>query len=206
MAAFQEEYARQPANRTVYSIPCADHVLNLVCQVILKKLSATTDESYIQDLVESTNKVNTEEVESDIRDSATNYATTTTSKRRKTTSTYAKRRTNVAPEGLNTWAKIRWITGKLHQQQHLIRSLQRNITRFTSDGIRMIRPTIDVPTRWNSFYYMLRNFSQSRRAIEEVIRRYPRDFTNLELLDSDWLIIAKLRRALSYIKVLSDFF
>jgi hypothetical protein len=53
---------------------------------------------------------------------------------------------------------------------------------------------------------MLRNFSQSRRAIEEVIRRYPRDFTNLELLDSDWLIIAKLRRALSYIEVLSDFF
>jgi hypothetical protein len=70
----------------------------------------------------------------------------------------------------------------------------------------MPRPILDVPTRWNSFYYMLRNFSQSQYAIEAVIRRYPRDFQNLELLDSDWLDISDLRKALGQIEVLSDFF
>jgi hypothetical protein len=206
MNAFQAEYAVKIANRHVYSIPCADHVLNLVRQAILKKLNATANKSEIQDLAENTYKVNTEEAESELRDSATSYAQA--NKRRKTTSTYKKRRTNVAPEGLNTWAKIRWITGKLHQQQHLIRSLQRNITRLTGDGTgrTMIRPTIDVPTRWNSFYYMLRNFSQSRLAIEAVMRRYIRDFTNLELSQPDWLIINELRKALGEIEVLSDFF
>ena len=71
----------------------------------------------------------------------------------------------------------------------------------------MIRPTINVPTRWNSFYYILRNFSQSRRAIEAVIRHYPGDFTNLELTqEADWSLIGELRKALGKIEVLSDFF
>jgi hypothetical protein len=70
----------------------------------------------------------------------------------------------------------------------------------------MIRLVLDVPTRWNSFYHMIRNFSQSRRAIEAVIRRYPRDFTNLQITDSDWLIIHDVRKTLGSIAALSEFF
>ena len=205
MEAFQEEYSRQRANRGIYSIPCADHVLNLVCQAIMKKLNATTDELEIQDLTAETYLVDNKEAESEARDREIGYSQP---KRRRLSRKQTKRRTKVAPEGLNTWSKIRWITGKLRQQQHLIRSLERNITQIMTDkpGIKMNRPTLDVPTRWNSFYYMLRNFSQSRPAIEAVIRRYPRDFQNLELLEADWSDIGEIQNTLGRIEVLSSFF
>jgi hypothetical protein len=203
MDAFQTEYTRS-ANQSVYSIPCVDHILNLVCQDILKKLKASTSESEIQEVAAETYFQDNEEAESEARDLELGYRQPT--KRRRVSHAQKNRRTKIAPENLNCWAKIRWITGKLRQQQHLIRCLQRYITRFTADGTKMIRPVLDVPTRWNSFYHMIRNFSQSRRAIEAVMRRYPRDFTNLQITDSDWLIIHDVRKILGSIAALSEFF
>ena len=179
-------------------------MLNLVCQDILKKLKATASELEIQELAAETHILDNEEAETEARDLELGYRQPI--KRRRVSRAQTNRRTKIAPETLNCWAKLRWITGKLRQQQHLIRCLQRYITRFTADGTRMIRPVLDVPTRWNSFYYMLRNFSQSRRAIEAVIRRYPRDFLNLQITDSDWLLIHDVRKTLGYIAALSEFF
>ena len=72
MNAFQEQYQR--TNRNVYSIPCADHVLNLVCQAILAKLNATADESEIQEVTAQTHEANTKEEELELRDSIISYS------------------------------------------------------------------------------------------------------------------------------------
>jgi hypothetical protein len=53
---------------------------------------------------------------------------------------------------------------------------------------------------------MLRNFSQSRRPIEAVMRHYKHDFKNLEITEADWSIISELRQALGQIATISDFF
>jgi hypothetical protein len=207
LEGFQEHYDRSNSGRKVYSIPCVDHVLNLVCQAILKKLKATISESEIQELAIETQVIEDSEVERQEREAQLGLAQAPR-KRRKTGTQQTRRRTKIIPPGLSAFQKIRFITGKLRQQQHLIRSLERNITRLTSQntGLKLPRPTLDMPVRWNSTYVMLRNFSQSRRPIEAVMRHYKHDFKNLEITEADWSIISELRQALGQIATISDFF
>ena len=116
----------------MYSIPCVNHVLNLVCQSILKRLSAEIDESEIAKIATETQEISDEEAERIERETQLGLSQSQPRKRsRAYTRTQApQRRTKIAPEGLNVFNKIRRIIGKLRQQQHLIRSLQRNIDRF----------------------------------------------------------------------------
>jgi hypothetical protein len=206
MAEFQEHYGRLAVGKSVYSIPCVDHVLNLVCQSILKKLSAQIDESEIAKIVIKTQEISDEEAE---RTKRQNQLGLSQSQPRKRSRVYTRtqaplRRTKVAPECLNLFSKIRRIVGKLRQQQHLIRSLQRNIDRFTAQltnqkSLSLQKPTLDMPVRWNSTYFMLTNFARLRRPIEQVIQHYPGDFINLSLIESNWLLINRLQQSLSRI-------
>lgn len=213
MAEFQEHYGRSAVGKSVYSIPCVDHVLNLVCQSILKKLNAEIDESEITKIAIETQEISDEEAERIEREIQLGLSQSQPRKRsRAYTRTQApQRRTKVAPEGLNLFSKIRRIVGKLRQQQHLIRSLQRNMDRFQAQSTNqrlpsLRKPTLDMPVRWNSTYYMLTNFARLRRPIEQVIRHYPGDFINLSLNDSDWLLITRLQQSLSRIQRISVFF
>jgi hypothetical protein len=59
MTEFQEHYGRSCVSKSVYSIPCVDQVLNLVClnlvcQDILKKLGASMDESEVREIATET--------------------------------------------------------------------------------------------------------------------------------------------------------
>jgi hypothetical protein len=148
LEGFQEHYDRSNSGRKVYSIPCVDHVLNLVCQAILKKLKATISESEIQELAIETQVIEDSEVERQEREAQLGLAQAPR-KRRKTGTQQTRRRTKIIPPGLSAFQKIRFITGKLRQQQHLIRSLERNITRLTSQntGLKLPRPTLDMPVR-----------------------------------------------------------
>ena len=115
MAEFQDYYERSSVSKSVYSIPCVDHVLNLVCQDILKKLNASINESEVREIATETHEILDEEAERTERETLLGLSQSQPRKRsrRYTRTQVPLRRTKVTPEGLNPFQKIRRITGKL---------------------------------------------------------------------------------------------
>jgi hypothetical protein len=115
MAEFQDYYERSSVGKSVYSIPCVDHVLNLVCQDILKKLGASMNESEVREIATETHEISDEEAERTERETLLGLSQPQPRKRsrRYTRTQVPLRRTKVDPEGLNSFQKIRRIIGKL---------------------------------------------------------------------------------------------
>jgi hypothetical protein len=68
-------------------------------------------------------------------------------------------------------------------QQHLIHALSKQIKIYEA---RNKKPTIDVPTRWNSTHKMLKNFLRLRDPIEAVQYKYKDEFQGLDLNDNEY--------------------
>jgi hypothetical protein len=205
------------------AIPCIDHILNLICQDILKQMKATISTKELQDLTEDTENV--EEDKDEEQNPLTESSLTTSVlgstpkaarlaksinkrdsqgpplKKAKTSST---RRVKDAPLGLNAFQKLRYIVGKLRLQQVLIIALAKELSERPFNERR--KPTLDSPTRWNSTYKMINDFIFQLDPITIVISRYPKYFVNLSLSETDIDLVKSLAEILAEIEALTILF
>ena len=157
--AFEDYYWTNYGTSYTRAIPCIDHILNLICQDILKYIKATISAKELFTITTDTEEI-VEEEEAPLTESS---LTITSSKRdskgppiKKVKKPTVKRSSKVAPEGLNAFQKLRYIVGKVRLQQVLIIALVKEINERPSNERR--KPTLDLPTRWNSTYKMIIDF------------------------------------------------
>ena len=212
---FQANYKSYKGSNKVYSIPCIDHVLNLVCQDILKSLKANLSEKEVLDITSNTELVKSFNDKALASETSTSTATPQRSqakRQRLTTSslTSSSRTSKRAPKELNGFQKLRYIITRIRQRQHLIYALDKEIAlkrkaprlelEANNEASSIAKPTLDIPTRWNSTYYMISNYLTLKDQINEVIDRNPSDFINLIISDNELDLIEDLYKVLRVIE------
>jgi hypothetical protein len=210
---FQASYKSYKGSNKVYSIPCIDHVLNLVCQDILKSLKANLSEKEVLDITSNTELVKSFNDKALATETSTSTATPQRSqakRQRLTTSSLTKpsRTSKRAPRELNGFQKLRYIVTRIRQRQHLIYALDKEIAlkrkaprlEANNDTSSIAKPTLDIPTRWNSTYHMISNYLTLKEQINEVIDRNPSDFTNLIISEDELDLIEDLYKVLMVIE------
>jgi hypothetical protein len=125
LRAFDNYYHDNFGTPYTRAVPCIDHILNLICQDILKYLKATISERELLDITADTEEVieedNTSLTESSLTITSPLPAIiqATTSKRNSKPPPLKKvkknlvKRSKTAPEGLNAFQKLRYIVGKV---------------------------------------------------------------------------------------------
>lgn len=86
----------------------------------------------------------------------------------------------------------------LRLRQTLILELQRYL-RTIDDSLPIRKPTLDTPTRWNSTYWMLKNYLRLIGPITAVQSKHPTYFEGLALIAHEFGLIEKL------LPILEDF-
>ena len=125
LRAFDNYYHDNFGTPYTRAVPCIDHILNLICQDILKYLKATISERELLDITADTEEVieedNTSLTESSLTITSPLPAIiqATTSKRNSKPPPLKKvkknlvKRSKTAPEGLNAFQKLPYIVGKV---------------------------------------------------------------------------------------------
>jgi len=191
-------------------------VLNLVCQDILKSLKANLSEKEVLDITSNTELVKSFNDKALASETSTSTATPQRSqakRQRLTTSslTSSSRTSKRAPKELNGFQKLRYIITRIRQRQHLIYALDKEIAlkrkaprleiEANNEATSSIaKPTLDMPTRWNSTYHMISNYLTLKDQINEVIDRNPSDFINLIISDNELDLIEDLYKVLRVIE------
>lgn len=205
--AFKDYYWANYGTSYTRAIPCVDHILNLICQDILKYMKATISAKELFNITADTEEIVKEEEASLTESSLTIISSKRDSRgppTKKVKKPTVKRSSKLAPKGLNAFQKLRYIVGKVRLQQVLIIALVKEITERPSNERR--KPTLDSPTRWNSTYKMIIDFMFQLEPITIVMRRYPKEFENLELSASDIEQIKGLGDILAEIEALTILF
>jgi hypothetical protein len=120
--AFEDSYRDNYGTPYTRAVPCVDHILNLICQDILKYMKATISDRGLLDITAQAEEVVEEELEALTKSSSTSVDPKSTispklkrdskgppTKRAKRAVKHSK----TALEGLNAFQKLRWIVGKL---------------------------------------------------------------------------------------------
>lgn len=69
-------------------------------------------------------------------------------------------------------------------------------------GVKMLSPSIDVKTRWNSTHDMVNKATKMREALT-LLCENDKDLQSLQLLQSDWDVLSAVVKYLRYFKTLS---
>ena len=100
---------------------------------------------------------------------------------------------NKSINALEPITKVRKTVIILRHRQHLIYALNQQIK---ATKLKQRKPAIDVPTRWNSTYKMLKNFLYLREPIDTLRIKYPKDFNDLALNQREYDLIKELEQLL----------
>ncbi|CAG8826599.1 15091_t:CDS:2, partial [Racocetra persica] len=74
-----------------------------------------------------------------------------------------------------------------NKYNNLVEIQQSLVILYNQENVAELKPDLDVETRWNSTYMMLKNFLQMRDILDIFVVKN-RDLSSLYLQDDDWLV------------------
>ena len=189
-------------------IYCLAHLLNLIVQAVLAPLGNKMTRRQLRQIAtleetdESDQSTEEDEVQTQPITSTEQPITSQGRKRQRTTTIIGSTVTalDLFDQSSGTLAilKVRKIVVLLRLRQILILELQRQL-RTIDDSLPIRKPTLDTPTRWNSTYWMLKNFIRLIEPITAVESKHPIYFEGLALTEYELCLIEKL------LPILEDF-
>jgi hAT family C-terminal dimerisation region len=103
----------------------------------------------------------------------------------------------VQPRSTLAIVKVRKQVNILRQRQVIKLFFDRMLLTLDKSTEHVRKPSLDTPTRWNSIYWMLQNYSDLYDQILATISRFPEHFTGFILSDNDLSLIRALLPILS---------